>query len=88
MPTDSVIVSEERFVYAAKMYLNFPLATDLRLGVVIGNQTAQQTITGTLDLPGVSHVEAGVQYDNATKTGTYVSAGSTQIGGKSEVFGG
>lgn len=46
-----------------------PNATDVRLGVTYG---ASNELTGSLDLPNIDKVRAGVEFDNSTKTGNSV----------------
>lgn len=56
-----------------------PGVANVRLGT--GYTISQAVLSGTLDLPAVSTVQQGIQFDNTTKTGTYSpSGGASRLG--------
>ena len=55
---------------AAISYAN---PSDVRKNVVYGNHNQYR---GTLDLPSIADVKAGVVFDGGTKEGTYAGGGS------------
>lgn len=54
----------------------YPVETDTRLGTVYGDASQ---FTGTLDLPNVSKVRAGVEFDNTTKVGNSVAPPEARV---------
>lgn len=94
MADDSKIITLPSFIlYGSTRNLNMPSTADLRKNVAVGfpanpvSLEPSTLVVGTLDLPATTDVKSGVQYDGATKTGTYAGGGNNreQIGGLTEV---
>lgn len=86
MADDSKIITFPSFtVLGTTINLNMPSASDLRIKVAVGfpanpvSREPSTLVVGTLDLPATTDVKSGVQYDGATKTGTYAGGGGRGI---------